>query len=103
MELKRKDEIIVIEDTVGTHLLDEIEIGYDKLVAKLGEPNELNDGYKTDAEWLVYTPVGIATIYNYKDGINYNGTDGTKVEDITNWHIGGYNNAVVDYIKKILS
>jgi len=45
----------------------------------------------------------LATIYNYKDGKNYLGKEGLEVEEITNWHIGGHNEAVVGWIKKALN
>jgi hypothetical protein len=69
-------------------LVGYIDISYDRLVEKFGEPTE-GDGYKVDAEWLLDIDGEFVTIYNYKDGVNYNGPEGTPVEDITDWHIGG--------------
>lgn len=80
-------------------LLDELSLPYKNLVAKIGRPNQGNDGYKTDAEWLINTPVGVGRIYNYKDGRNYNGKDGLKINEITDWHIGGDDLKVADEIK----
>lgn len=73
----------------GTSLQGYIEISYKELVEKLGKPND-GDGYKVDAEWCVEFEDGtVATIYNYKDGRNYNGSSGTPKTKITDWHIGG--------------
>lgn len=73
----------------GTSLQGYIEISYKELVEKLGKPND-GDGYKVDAEWCVEFEDGtVATIYNYKDGKNYNGSSGTPKTKITDWHIGG--------------
>ncbi len=66
-----------------------IDFAYAELVAALGEPNSQGDGYKTDAEWHVTMDDGTeAFIYNYKDGVNYNGEDGTPVAVIRDWHVG---------------
>lgn len=80
----------------GTGYEGRIDISYAELVAVLGEPIEVFDIYKSDAEWVVQFGSGqVATIYNYKDGRNYMGLDGKDKEDIRNWHIGGKTNAVL--------
>jgi len=89
----------------GTALVGEVDIDFKELVKVFGKPNCESDGYKTDAQWVIYTPAGIATIYNYKDGINYInylGQDGLPVEDITNWHIGGHSRRVLWWVEKAL-
>lgn len=82
----------------GTYLQGEMNISYQNLVNTFGEPNGKTDEYKVDAEWIIQTPAGVATIYNYKTGKNYLGDEGEEVENITDWHIGGKNKEVVDYI-----
>jgi hypothetical protein len=86
----------------GTSLVDYIEASYELLVETFGEPNDVGDGYKIDAEWLIFTPDGVATMYNYKDGKNYNGDDGMEVKDITDWHIGGRSKEVAKWIVKAI-
>ena len=86
----------------GTSLVDCIDISYKELVDAFGEPNSDTDEYKVDAEWIIDTPAGVATIYNYKTGHNYLGEDGDDVWDITDWHIGGKNMEVKDWIMKSL-
>jgi hypothetical protein len=57
------------------------------------------DDYKSDAEWIVQFEDGlVATIYNYKNGMNYCGSEGTPTHRITDWNIGGYDTAVVAHI-----
>jgi hypothetical protein len=80
--------------TDGTSFQAHLESSYGNLVYHLGNPHitakENVDG-KTDAEWnFEFTDGTIATIYNYKDGKNYLGEKGKAVEDITVWHIGGF-------------
>lgn len=41
-------------------------------------------------------------IYNYKNGKNYLGPDSLAKEEITYWHIGGFDEAVVPAIKELL-
>lgn len=75
------------------HLVDQLDVSYEHLVAALGEPfrpdpNE-GDG-KIDAEWVLLFDDGtLVTIYNYKDGPSYLGPRGTPVEQIRDWHVGG--------------
>ena len=78
-----------------------IDTSYDTLVEKLGDPTD-GDGEKVDAEWLIeFDDKTFATIYNYKDGVNYNGTSGLRVGDITDWHIGGVNKTAVDRVHEL--
>jgi hypothetical protein len=86
----------------GTFLIAEIEVPYGRIVEVFGKPNGGNDGFKTDAEWIIPTAVGVATIYNWKDGKNYLGDEGMRTEDISIWHIGGHDNQVVPLIKRVL-
>lgn len=85
----------------GTHLQGEFIGDYYQLCRAFGEPSE-GDGYKVDAEWAVMTPAGIATIYNYKDGKNYCGPDGTPKTKIKDWHIGGRNVNAVAWVRLAL-
>ena len=88
----------------GTHLQGRVDISYSELVATFGEPTNTytEEGDKQDVEWTIDTPAGIASIYNYKDGKNYNGAEGTETEKITDWHIGGMTKDVVLLITKAL-
>lgn len=76
----------------GSSLSAYIYCTYESIVSLLGEPNSESDGHKIDAEWEIEMGGKIMTIYNYKDGKNYNGEDGLDVEDITEWHIGSKEN-----------
>ena len=74
----------------GTSLQGSLAVSYSTLVEIFGAEHSEGDGYKVDAEWMLQFSNGVvATIYNYKDGVNYCGEDGLAVEDITDWHIGG--------------
>ena len=86
----------------GSSLQAQIEIGYDELVEMLGEPNLANDGYKTDAEWELEFDGLRFTIYNYKDGTNYLGSEGTPTEFLTDWHIGGRTKEKAEELKHFL-
>jgi hypothetical protein len=86
----------------GTSLQGYIKISYDDLVKLFGEP-QASDGYKVDAQWVIKSFNGtVITIYNYKDGINYNGPEGTPTKDIINWHIGGENQKSVEELHRII-
>ena len=84
----------------GTSYLGRFNADYDLLISKLGEPTDSFDEYKTDAEWIIEFEDGnVATIYNWKDGKNYCGEEGLPVEHIKEWHIGGRNVCVVEWIE----
>jgi hypothetical protein len=100
MYFKTHNETNVNAD--GTSLQGYVSVSYHELLSKFGEPTG-SDGYKSDAEWeLLFDDGKVATIYNWKDGKNYNGPDGLDVRYITNWHIGGRDKEVVSRVKTIL-
>ena len=85
----------------GTCLQGHIDIGYDQLVAVLGQPDK-GDEYKVDAEWdILFADGTAATIYNYKDGVNYMGIDGLPTSMIRDWHIGGSSPAAVRRVEEL--
>jgi hypothetical protein len=74
---------------------------YAQLVEVLGPPSDDGDGWKVDAEWLLLFEDGqVATIYNYKTGPNYNDGAG-RIEDVTDWHIGGLDANIVERVQEI--
>jgi hypothetical protein len=99
MTVKINDESTNVN---GTHLQSYIDISYAEIVDALGEPQD-SDGYKVDAEWTIEDEDGtVATIYNYKDGHNYNGAAGLSVEEIRDWHIGGHDEKAVLLVNRVL-
>jgi len=63
---------------------------YDELVSVFGEPTRLGSGdNKVQAEWIGEIDGDMFTIYDYK-------AYGYDLDDITDWHIGGYDDAVKD-------
>lgn len=78
-----------------------VDVSYAKLTETFGEPNAGGDGDKVDAEWVLKGPDGFVTIYNYKDGKNYCGSNGLDVENITDWHIGGKDSKAVQAIADV--
>ena len=87
---------------IGGCLQGYIYAEYKELKKLFGTPSD-GDGYKVDAEWEVLFDDGsFASIYNYKDGKNYNGKSGTPKTKITNWHIGGENQNAIPHIESLL-
>jgi hypothetical protein len=77
-------------ESSGSGLIGEIDASYEELCNLFGAPSG-GDGYKTDAYWGIEFDDGvIATVYNYKDGKNYEGENGLAVEEIRDWHVGGF-------------
>lgn len=88
--------------TGETSLVGELTLNYNDIKKVFGEPHG-SDGYKSDAEWEIEFEDGVvATIYNWKDGKNYNGASGTPKTKIKEWHIGGHSSQAVQNIIKVM-
>ena len=81
-----------------------VSVSYQELITVFGLPTDDGDGYKVDARWkLTFEDGTHATIYNYKDGKNYEGSDGLDVEDIDEWHVGGAWSHAVQCVGNLLN
>ena len=90
--------------TNGTSLMGYFDGDFADIVKVFGLPCDDGDGYKVDAEWrLKFADGTIATIYNWKDGKNYNGEDGLELEAISDWHVGGFSKLALDRVKDALT
>jgi len=79
----------------GTHLEGYVNAYYHQLVEAFGEPTYTSGGDKTTVEWIIEFEDGeVATIYDYKC---YETPFG-----LYNWHIGGFNNSVVERIQFVV-
>jgi hypothetical protein len=66
---------------------------YTDLVDIFGDPDpDLVDGDKTRAEWHIDTTDGLVTIYDYR-------AEETPLHEVTEWHLGGHNQASVTRVK----
>jgi len=88
----------------GTSLQGYIRASYEQLLKAFGRPHEgMSDGYKTDVEWAFEFADGtIATLYNWKNGKNYCGSEGLELNDIYDWNVGGHSDKAVEKIKKLI-
>ena len=88
----------------GTFLQGYIKATYEQLLKTFGEPHDPNgDNYKTDVEWAFEFADGtVATLYNWKNGKNYLGAEGLELNDIYEWHVGGFSEkAVAKLLEKL--
>ena len=88
----------------GTFLQGYIKASYEQLVKTFGEPHDPDgDNYKTDVEWAFEFADGtVATLYNWKNGKNYLGAEGLELNDIYEWHVGGFSEkAVAKLLEKL--
>ena len=88
-------------DVFGTGLVGRIDAAYQEIVDVFGEPQQFEAG-KCDVQWNFLWPDGmVATIYNYKDGKNYLGDEGTATALIRDWHVGGKTKEAADRVNAI--
>lgn len=93
---RKKPEILNGSSNIGY-----LTASYERLIELFGESLG-GDGEKTDAEWNVLLGNGHpVSIYNYKDGFSYLGEEGIKVDNITEWHVGGHFDDDINEIKDI--
>lgn len=84
-------------NTSGTHLHGYIKRTYPQLVEVFGEPHfryipRAGAEDKIDVEWAFEFPDGrVFTVYNWKNGKAYCGTNGMDVEAMTEWNVGAHN------------
>ena len=104
----------------GTSFQGEIDMSYEDMICIFGEPHG-DDGHKVDAEWSFVAsswkkgPVAFSTaddvymeevefsLYNWKDGRNYCGSEGLPLSDITDWNIGGRSHKAVEVVHSIIA
>jgi len=94
------------ENIYGTSLQGYIKASYEQLLNAFGPPHEdMSDNYKTDVEWAFEFADGtVATLYNWKNGKNYNGDDGLELNHIYEWNVGGNSEkAVSKLLEKLRS
>ncbi len=93
----------------GTSRQGSFSMPYAVLVNIIGQPNGMNDGYKTDVEWIFKfgepsisggKSNSVATIYNWKNGPNYTG--GGSIEDIDEWNVGGHDDSAIAELRWII-
>ena len=97
-------------DPSGTSLVGYLEVtSFYRLIEMFGRPSDNFDDYKSDAEWDIEFDDGlVATIYNWKNGLNYNdkidkdGNHGLQLTDITYWNVGGKDPKVLDRLMTML-
>jgi hypothetical protein len=89
---------IINKDSIaanGTSLMGYFVATYNEVVAKFGEPIDVNsDGDKVTVEWIVvFEDDTVATIYDWKsDSPRY------TPDECYEWHIGGHKTKAAEYI-----
>lgn len=89
-------------NTNETHGLGSVTASYGLLCSLFGQPYS-GDGYKTDAQWdIEFSNGAIASIYNWKNGMNYCGVEGIPTNCITRWNVAGYEHPTLTLIKDVI-
>lgn len=108
-DMRYKEEIRTEDcEPHGTHLVGYVFCSYDVLYSTFGS-NGRGDNYKVDACWSKKVICDSDkydgfqfTIYNWKDGKNYCGKEGSDLRDIGIWHIGGKTSFASEIVEEAL-
>ncbi len=104
MSLHAQTFTVVEEFFPGTYYQGSLDISYDRLVQTFGEPTPVNNCRKVDVEWNILFEDGTpANIYNYDSGYDAIGSEGLPVQQIEDWHVGGYGQNGYYLVKDILT
>tara|TARA_R100000656_G_C3857649_1_gene109107 strand:- start:69 stop:404 length:336 start_codon:yes stop_codon:yes gene_type:complete len=85
----------------GTHLQGHLNASYEEIVSVLGQPTHPVE--KVDASWDFEIDSVVVTLYNWKDGQNYNGPTAPPVEELRSWSIGGHDSKAVEAVAKLFA
>ena len=83
------------DPTKGASLQAQIGVTYDRLLEVFGEPTAVCQGTEAVA-WDIYTPAGVATIYNWRGCLR------PCVEHTTIWEVAAHSREPVKWIKEAL-
>jgi hypothetical protein len=96
----KKTSVLINDNSIdinGSHLQGNVYCSYHQFVEKLGEPEIDMDGDKVRAEWTIQVSIDdkkvVATIYDWKEY--------QPIENVTDWHIGGFDENSVKLIQAI--
>lgn len=88
---------IIDSDKVNrTNYKGEFEANYEDLVEAFGESNGPSGDDKCKANWNLEIDEVVCTIYDWKE---YD----KELENITNWHIGGFSQEAVTKVREYLN
>ena len=79
-------------------------VRFSVLVLAFGAPIFEGLDTKQDCEWQIKFNNGtVATIYNWKNGKNYNGENGMALDDIRDWNVGGNASDAVELVQQAIT
>ena len=90
-------------DASGTGRVGQLtKFRFSHLVKEFGAPITKNLD-KSDAVWAIRFGDGtVATIYNWKNGKNYRGSEGLELDDIREWNVGGKTTQALHNVTEVL-
>lgn len=88
----------------GTSLQGYLKVDINDIIALMGDPDSEPSGdLKVEWEWVYKIEGEVVTIYNYKDGPLYSEDENITINDITDWHVGGRTEKVIDLLREYLN
>jgi len=94
-------------EVIGSHGQGTIDATFAELKHCFGNPRGSHDDNKCDAEWNIKFGSGnlveIATIYNWKNGLNYCGAErGLRLCQMTSFSVGGFSKNALRLVESVV-
>lgn len=94
-------------EVIGSHGQGTIDATFAELKHCFGNPRGSHDDHKCDAEWNIKFGSGnlieIATIYNWKNGMNYCGAEkGLRLCQMTSFSVGGFSKNALRLVESVV-
>jgi len=94
-------------EVIGSHGQGTIDATFEELKHCFGNPRGSHDDHKCDAEWNIKFGSGnlieIATIYNWKNGMNYCGAEkGLRLCQMTSFSVGGFSKNALRLVESVV-
>jgi len=91
------------ENINGTSLRGSVSATFQQLIDAFGVPSCWGCDQTTDVEWhVVFDDLVVATIYNWKNGKSYLGSEGLPMCEIKTWNVGGFTDHAIINVKEKL-
>jgi hypothetical protein len=83
------------KEVAGAALMGSIEADFDDLIDIFGDPDEKEEDFKSQVEWILKFDDGtIAVVYDWKEGVT--------PDKVKEWNVGGHRKKAYYYVRSLI-